>query len=81
LLTKIPIRLWNQQVRQFSGDHQTQIPSFSILYQRGIYPPEDFTRVEKYGLGILVTKDEGLKNYLTNVLKQLKGAQEISERT
>jgi len=28
--------------------------------------------VEKYGLAILVTKDEGLKNYLNNVLKQLK---------
>lgn len=45
----------------------------SILYQRGIYPPETFTRVEKYGLGMLVTKDDGLKNYLNNVLKQLKG--------
>jgi hypothetical protein len=46
----------------------------SILYQRGIYPPESFTRVEKYGLGMLVTKEEGLKNYLNNVLKQLKGS-------
>jgi mitotic spindle assembly checkpoint protein MAD2 len=45
----------------------------SILYQRGIYPPETFTRVEKYGLGMLVTKEDGLKNYLNNVLKQLKG--------
>jgi len=44
----------------------------SILYQRGVYPPEDFARVEKYGLAILVTKDEGLKNYWNNVLKQLK---------
>lgn len=47
--------------------------TFSILYQRGIYPPESFTRVEKYGLGMLVTKEEGLKNYLNNVIKQLKG--------
>jgi len=44
----------------------------SILYQRGVYPPETFTRVEKYGLGMLVTKDDGLKNYLNNVLKQLR---------
>eukprot|EP01114_Cavostelium_apophysatum_P022627 TRINITY_DN8250_c0_g1_i1.p1 TRINITY_DN8250_c0_g1~~TRINITY_DN8250_c0_g1_i1.p1 ORF type:complete len:201 (+),score=35.65 TRINITY_DN8250_c0_g1_i1:157-759(+) len=43
----------------------------SILYQRGIYPPEDFTRVNKYGLGMLVTKDEGLKKYLSGVLAQL----------
>jgi mitotic spindle assembly checkpoint protein MAD2 len=44
----------------------------SILYQRGIYPPDTFTRVEKYGLHMLITRDEGLKNYLSNVLKQLK---------
>jgi mitotic spindle assembly checkpoint protein MAD2 len=43
----------------------------SILYQRGIYPPEDFTRVNKYGLTMLITKDEGLKTYLNNVLNQL----------
>lgn len=45
----------------------------SILYQRGIYPPEDFVKVNKYGLGMLVTKDEGLKKYLNNVLNQLSG--------
>ncbi|GAM22816.1 hypothetical protein SAMD00019534_059910 [Acytostelium subglobosum LB1] len=43
----------------------------SILFQRGIYPPETFTRVAKYGLSILVTADQGLKDYLDNVLKQL----------
>ncbi|EGG21769.1 DNA-binding HORMA domain-containing protein [Cavenderia fasciculata] len=37
----------------------------------GIYPPESFTRVAKYGLSILVTADKGLKEYLDNVLKQL----------
>ncbi len=44
---------------------------FSILYQRGIYPPEDFAKVTKYGLAMLVTKDESLKKYLSEVLKQL----------
>ena len=28
----------------------------TILYQRGIYPPETFARVAKYGLTMLVTK-------------------------
>mmetsp|Transcript_4438 Transcript_4438/g.10293 ORF Transcript_4438/g.10293 Transcript_4438/m.10293 type:complete len:212 (+) Transcript_4438:65-700(+) len=45
----------------------------SILYQRGVYPPENFTPVQKYGLSILVTKDKGLQDYLGEVLKQLKG--------
>eukprot|EP00871_Galdieria_phlegrea_P000071 jgi/Galph1/1064/GphlegSOOS_G5772.1 len=44
----------------------------SILYQRGIYPPELFTRVNKYGLTILVTTDEELNKYLRSVLGQLK---------
>ena len=45
----------------------------SILYQRGIYPPETFTRVQKYGLTLLVTTDEALKAYLGEVLGQVKG--------
>lgn len=36
----------------------------SILYQRGIYPEESFTRTQKYGLTLLVTADEKLKAYL-----------------
>ncbi|XP_072446078.1 mitotic spindle assembly checkpoint protein MAD2A isoform X2 [Chiloscyllium punctatum] len=44
----------------------------SILYQRGIYPPESFTRVQKYGLTMLVTTDPILNNYLKNVVGQLK---------
>jgi mitotic spindle assembly checkpoint protein MAD2 len=43
----------------------------SILYQRGIYPPETFRRVNKYGLTMLVTTDDALNAYLENVLKQL----------
>ncbi|XP_002735426.1 mitotic spindle assembly checkpoint protein MAD2A-like [Saccoglossus kowalevskii] len=44
----------------------------SILYQRGIYPAETFTRESKYGLTVLVTTDELLNTYLSGVLKQLR---------
>jgi len=44
----------------------------SILYQRGIYPPETFKRVNKYGLAMLITADDGLQAYLANILMQLK---------
>uniref|UniRef100_A0A2K6KW38 HORMA domain-containing protein n=1 Tax=Rhinopithecus bieti TaxID=61621 RepID=A0A2K6KW38_RHIBE len=44
----------------------------SILYQRGIYPSDTFTRVQKYGLTLLVTTDLELIKYLNNVLEQLK---------
>lgn len=46
----------------------------SILYQRGIYPPETFKRVNKYGLAMLITSDDGLQTYLNSVLAQLTGA-------
>ncbi|KAE8630628.1 hypothetical protein XENTR_v10000902 [Xenopus tropicalis] len=44
----------------------------SILYQRGIYPSETFTRIQKYGLTLLLTTDPGLKEYLNKVTDQLK---------
>ncbi|ROT60938.1 mitotic spindle assembly checkpoint protein MAD2A [Penaeus vannamei] len=44
----------------------------SILYQRGIYPPESFTFQQQYGLTLLTTTDEGVKEYLNNVLAQIK---------
>jgi mitotic spindle assembly checkpoint protein MAD2 len=43
----------------------------SILYQRGIYPPDDFTIVKKYGLNLLVACDDGIKAYIRTILQQL----------
>jgi mitotic spindle assembly checkpoint protein MAD2 len=45
----------------------------SILYQRGIYPPDTFAKNPKYGLTMMVTTDEALTTYLSNVLVQLEG--------
>ncbi|XP_077399634.1 mitotic spindle assembly checkpoint protein MAD2A [Vanacampus margaritifer] len=44
----------------------------SILYQRGIYPPEQFTRVSQYDMSLQVTSNSELKNYLDSVVSQLK---------
>ncbi|GAO52129.1 DNA-binding protein [Saitoella complicata NRRL Y-17804] len=43
----------------------------SILYQRGIYPPEDFKAVKKYGLTMMVTDDEDVKAYIKKIMGQL----------
>lgn len=43
----------------------------TILYQRAVYPPDSFAQVPKYGLPLMVTKDEPLKRYLGTVLSQL----------
>lgn len=43
----------------------------SILYQRGVYPQEDFSTVRKYGLTLLKTHDEELKAYIRRILSQV----------
>ncbi|KAK7208490.1 mitotic spindle checkpoint component mad2 [Myxozyma melibiosi] len=43
----------------------------SILFQRGIYPPEDFQVVKKYGLNMLVSVDEDVKTYIRRIMSQL----------
>lgn len=44
----------------------------SILFQRGIYPPEDFQTVKKYGLPLLVSADEEVKEYINKIMAQVK---------
>jgi mitotic spindle assembly checkpoint protein MAD2 len=43
----------------------------SIIFQRGLYPSDTFKRVSKYGLTILVSSDDGLNAYITQVMSQL----------
>lgn len=45
----------------------------SILYQRGIYPDDEFQPVKKYNMTIMITKDGGLRDYLSQVLQQING--------
>ncbi|KAH8338982.1 hypothetical protein KR074_000077 [Drosophila pseudoananassae] len=42
----------------------------SILFQRGIYPAEDFDNTQQYGLTILMSKDPKITTFLQNVLSQ-----------
>ena len=37
---------------------------YRILFQRGVYPADDFHMVKKYGQTVLVTQDLALENYL-----------------
>ncbi|KAJ4395801.1 Mitotic spindle checkpoint component mad2 [Gnomoniopsis smithogilvyi] len=43
----------------------------SILYQRGVYPAEDFTVVKKYGLNMLVSSDDQVKAYIRKIMSAL----------
>ncbi|KAJ5897060.1 Mitotic spindle checkpoint component mad2 [Penicillium subrubescens] len=43
----------------------------SILFQRAVYPPEDFTTVKKYGLNMLVSADDQVKAYIKKIMSQL----------
>ncbi|EFJ45975.1 mitotic spindle assembly checkpoint protein [Volvox carteri f. nagariensis] len=44
----------------------------SILYQRGVYPSEDFKQKKEYGIMLWVSNDESLNKYLSTVLSQTK---------
>ncbi|XP_043509047.1 mitotic spindle assembly checkpoint protein MAD2A [Frieseomelitta varia] len=44
----------------------------SILYQRGIYPPETFEPAEHFGLFVLMSTDEKIKGFLNTVLGQIQ---------
>lgn len=41
-----------------------RVQHYSILYQRGVYPAEDFVTVKKYDLTLLKTHDDELKDYI-----------------
>lgn len=44
----------------------------TILFQRGIYPQEDFISVRKYGLSVVVSDDDEVKQYIAKIMHQLK---------
>jgi mitotic spindle assembly checkpoint protein MAD2 len=44
----------------------------TILFQRGVYPAEDFSAVKKYGLNMLVSSDDQVKAYIKKIMGQLK---------
>lgn len=44
----------------------------SILFQRGIYPPEKFNSTQQYGLTILMSKDDKIETFLKQVLCQVE---------
>ncbi|XP_078170269.1 mitotic spindle checkpoint protein MAD2-like isoform X1 [Carex rostrata] len=43
----------------------------SILYNRGVYPEESFSKVKKYGLTMLLTQDESVKSFISSLTSQL----------
>ncbi|KAM0714785.1 hypothetical protein Q7P37_009249 [Cladosporium fusiforme] len=43
----------------------------TILFQRGVYPPEDFAPVKKYGLNMMVSLDDQVKAYVKKIMSQL----------
>ncbi|KAG6912023.1 hypothetical protein DXG01_000271 [Tephrocybe rancida] len=44
----------------------------TILFQREVYPSDDFHMVKKYGQTVLVTQDLALENYLERILTQVQ---------
>ncbi|KAI7864688.1 DNA-binding protein [Spinellus fusiger] len=45
---------------------------YSILYQRGIYPEDEFTMTEKYGMKMITTTNKELQLYVHDILLQVR---------
>ncbi|CAG8516308.1 4894_t:CDS:10 [Paraglomus brasilianum] len=60
----------NKRERQHKSDEEYIVSNDGE--SRGIYPPEDFKMVKRYGLNILVSADENVKCYLKKVLSQVE---------
>lgn len=43
----------------------------SILFQRGIYPADEFARVKKYGMTLLMCQQEKVKGFIDTVTAQI----------
>ncbi|KAK6507224.1 Mitotic spindle checkpoint component mad2 [Arthrobotrys musiformis] len=43
----------------------------SILFQRGVYPADDFSPVKKYGLNMLMNTDDQVQAYIKKIMSQL----------
>ena len=54
----------NTSVANHPISHISLMHYGSILFQRGVYPSDDFHMVKKYGQTVLVTQDLALENYL-----------------
>lgn len=44
----------------------------SILYQRDIYPADDFKMIKRFNTQVLTTMDDGLKEYLERAIGQVQ---------
>ncbi len=63
------IRLYLQQLQH--GVKSNVLFFYRILFQRGVYPADDFHMVKKYGQTVLITQDLALENYLEKYLLSL----------
>lgn len=52
----------------------------AILYQRGVYPPSDFHFVPKYGLSCVLSCNDGLSVFISNIMSRMKGGMQIDFR-
>lgn len=43
----------------------------NILFQRNIYPKEDFKVIRKFGLNLVFSKDEEINRYIKTIIRQL----------
>jgi len=61
---KYAVNTWVASAARLCLNPKSLSPLRRILFQRGVYPADDFHMVKKYGQTVLITQDLALENYL-----------------
>jgi hypothetical protein len=75
------LQVLRQHVCLFQPIHRqraTQFVASRILFQRGVYPSDDFQMVKKYGQTVLITQDAALEAYLDRFVSSLPASSPCS---
>jgi mitotic spindle assembly checkpoint protein MAD2 len=65
---KYAVNTWVPSAARLASAQIEFSPLRRILFQRGVYPADDFHMVKKYGQTVLITQDLALENYLEKYL-------------
>lgn len=65
----------SRATQNIDNDNHNYKPSsaISILYQRGLYPIDDFKMTTRYGMKVLISTNPELTAYIDKIIQQLQG--------
>jgi hypothetical protein len=63
----------NLMMQYYKANMEIDKTASSILFHRGIFPSDDFKVTKKYGMNVIATVNDELKEYISKIFDQLAG--------